>query len=60
MKLLIQLMKLSFNNSMNLDSQNNVVLILNLKNVEKKRVKLTSINIEYWNIEYNKLNFLMI
>ena len=47
MKLLIQLMKLSFNNSMNLDSQNNVVLILNLKNVEKKRVKLTSINIEY-------------
>ena len=38
-------MKLNFNNNKSLDNLNNVVLILNLKSVEEKKVKFTPINI---------------
>ena len=41
MKLSILLMKLNFNNNKNLDNLSNVVvLILNLKNVEEKKLNL--------------------
>ena len=49
-------MKLNFNNNKSLDNLNNVVLILNLKSVEEKKVKFTPINITI-NLIFNHLIF---